>query len=166
MGEVEENEIITLRLFFPGLYYIFFFCQVFILFFLFQNTPTMWSSFAKRCLLGIFFLVSVLFSDFSRALIHAYRHGKTSVEMSRNKKDAPRPMDDSLFRDKAVALSLSQVRQASGKRQMREYRREKKQENACGCCFQIQELPTELTDGCIQDSGWRIVGWRRRRRGW
>merc|ERR1712212_624218 len=138
-----------LYFFLPGLYFIFFV-----------------SSFAKRCLLGIFFLVSVLFSNFSRALIHAYRHGKTLVEMSRNKKDAPRPMDDSLFRDKAVALSLSQVRQASGKRQMREYRREKKQENACGCCFQIQELPTELTDGCIQDSGWRIVGWRRRRRGW
>merc|ERR1712212_1120171 len=165
MGKLKKTRL-SHYVFFFQVFIIFFFCQVFILFFLFQNTPTMWSSFAKRCLLGIFYLVSVLFSDFSRALIHAYRHGKTLVEMSRNKKDAPRPMDDSLFRDKAVALSLSQVRQASGKRQMREYRREKKQENACGCCFQIQELPTELTDGCIQDSGWRIVGWRRRRRGW
>merc|ERR1711970_1406556 len=88
-----------------------FFSRSLLYFFLFQNTPTMWSSFAKRCLLGIFFLVSVLFSDFSRALIHAYRHGKTSVEMSRNKKDAPWSMDDSLFRDKVVAINQNQIRQ-------------------------------------------------------
>merc|ERR1712212_125430 len=132
MGKLKKTRL-SHYVFFFQVYIIFFFCQVFILFFLFQNTPTMWSSFAKRCLLGIFFLVSVLFSDFSRALIHAYRLGKTSVEMSRNKTDAPRPMDDSLFRDKAVALSQSQVRQDFGDVEYSEIRKEEKQENACGC---------------------------------
>merc|ERR1712212_628345 len=103
MGEVEENEIITLRLFFYQVFIFFFFSK--------HSELIMWASFAKRCLLSVLFCASVLFSDFSRALIHAYRHGKTSVEISRNKKDAPWPMDDSLFRDKVVAINQNQIRQ-------------------------------------------------------
>merc|ERR1712212_261604 len=89
----------TLRLFFLQIIYFLFF----------SKHSELSASLPKRCLLRIFFC-ACLFSDFSRALNITYRYGKTSVEMLRNKKDAPSPMDDSLFRDKVVAIDKNQVR--------------------------------------------------------